>query len=72
MWGNDDFLHWFQCVFNIQIFVINMISNEVNEKAKITTSSVFVQSVCFQNSDEFLVEENFENDGIFDFNDQKN
>ena len=57
---------------NIQIFVINMISNEVNEKAKITTSSGFVQSFRFQNSDEFSVEENFENDGIFYFNDQKN
>ena len=48
-----------------------MISNEVNEIAKITISSGFVQSFCFQNSDEFSVEENFENNGIFDFNDQK-
>ena len=24
MWGTEDFLHWFQCVFNIRIFVINI------------------------------------------------
>ena len=70
MWGQDDFLHWFQCVFNIRIFVINMDSNEVDGKIKITTTSNFVLHYQFQNSEEFNVEENYENDGIFDFNDQ--
>ena len=71
MWGQDDFLNWFQCVFNIRIFVISMNSYEVKKKTKITTSSEFVQSFRFQNSDEFLIQENYENDGIFDFNDEK-
>jgi len=30
MWGQDDFLDWFQCVFNIRIFVINFQSFDKN------------------------------------------
>ena len=71
MWGQDDFLHWFQCVFNIRNFIITMSSFEIDGKTKITTSSNFVHSFQFQNSKEFQSEENYENDGIFDLYDKK-
>ena len=49
-----------------------MSSFEVEKgKPKITTSSNFVHSYQFQNSNKFQAEENFENDGIFDFDDPK-
>ena len=36
MWGTEDFLHWFQCVFNIWIFVINI---QDSYASKYTTAS---------------------------------
>ena len=70
MWGQDDFLRWFQCVFNIRIFLIHIQSFDVLGKTKITTSSDFVNSYVFENSPEFQPEKHCENDGIFDFKDK--
>ena len=71
MWGQDDFLWWFQCVFNIRSFFIQMRSFNINGKRKITTSSEFVNLYVFQNLPNFKPETNCENDNIFDFEDKK-
>ena len=36
LWGQDDFLQWFQCVFNIRIFIITISSFGPKGKTKKT------------------------------------
>ena len=67
MYGTDDFLHWFQCVFNIRIFVINI---QYFEKFCSTTCS-FVKDE-FRIDEESSYEEKYKNDKYFDFNNKDN
>ena len=62
MWGTDDFLDWFQCVFNIRIFVINI---QESKDCKFTTAS-FVNELLDKGTKSY--EEKVSNDKYFDLN----
>ena len=69
MWGQSDFLLWFQCVFNIRLFMIN----KQTFGNSISITSEFENSYFFGNSEvnvSQVDDENQENNGIFDFNDK--
>ena len=60
MWGTEDFLHWFQCNFNIRIFVINI---QDSYAYKYTTAS-FVNEFLDEGTKSY--EEESSNDKYFD------
>ena len=60
MWGTEDFLNWFQCLFNIRIFVINI---QETDTQKYTTSS-FVNELIDKGTQSY--EEEHSNDKFFD------
>ena len=62
MWGTDDFLNWFQCLFNIRIFVINI---QETGTQKYTTSS-FVNELLDKGNQSY--DEEHLNDKFFDLN----
>ena len=66
MWGQSDFLLWFQCVFNIRLFMIN----KQTFGNQISITSGFECGHFFGNSAEYKTKVNYENDGIFDFEDK--
>ena len=69
MWGQSDFLLWFQCVFNIRLFMIN----KQTYGNSISITSEFESSYFFRNSEvngSQVDDKNQENNGIFDFNDK--
>ena len=68
MWGQDDFLDWFQCVFNIRIFVINLQSFDMNESFIYDTSADFAQGFKYRRPEQ--TENPNVNDDIFDLSDE--
>ena len=60
MWGTEDFLNWFQCLFNIRIFVINI---QETDSQKYTTSS-FVNELIDKGTQSY--KEEHSNDKFFD------
>ena len=67
MYGTDDFLHWFQCVFNIRIFVINIQYFDTS----FSTTCSFVKDE-FRIQEEEPYEDDYKNDKYFDFNNKDN
>ena len=66
MWGETDLLHWFQCVFNVQVYMTN--KQQLGDKIMITFE--FVNLFFFQNLEECKADDGYEND-IFLFQRQK-
>ena len=66
MWGTDDFFTWFQCVFNLRVFVINIQSYGDS----LVTSGEFVYDHFVQAKKGSTVVEEFKNDKYFYLNDE--
>ena len=66
MWGTDDFLNWFQCVFNLRVFVINIQSYGES----LVTTGEFVNDHFVQGKKGSPVAEEFNNNKYFDLNDK--
>ena len=69
MYGTEDFLHWFQCVFNIRIFAINI---QYFHQAKISsTTCSFINDYAYNSGDKTYDEE-CKNDRYFDLSNKQN
>ena len=69
MYGKEDFLHWFQCVFNIQIFAINI--QYFPDANKSSTTRSFINNYTYKSGDK-TYDEICKNDRYFDFNNKQN